>query len=204
MKRFFSKLLISSILLLTLWFAGFIAFLYQVPFTPANNVVVADAVIVLTGGRGRVDLGLKRLSTQKATRLFISGVNADASPQEILNEARKRIANEVKPPEGAKVEIGYEATSTIGNAEEVAKWIGKNHIASIRLVTANYHMPRSLLEFRAQLPDLQILPDPVIPEGFSRSQWWKSRYAASMLMIEYHKTIASYLRHKVIAWDKSV
>ncbi len=43
---------------------------------------------------------------------------------------------------------------------------------SLRLVTANYHMPRSLLEFARAMPDIEIVPHPVFPEISRGPHWW--------------------------------
>lgn len=40
----------------------------------------------------------------------------------------------------------------------------KNNIRSIRLVTSNYHMPRSMAEFRANNREVTILAHPVYSE----------------------------------------
>ena len=60
----------------------------------------------------------------------------------------------------------YAATSTMGNAIETADWIKKSGFNSIILVTANYHMPRSLMLFRHIMPEIRIIPHPVFPIQF--------------------------------------
>ena len=46
--------------------------------------------------------------------------------------------------------------NTNGNAIEAKQWIEQNGIKTITLVTANYHMPRSLLEFKKALPNTYL------------------------------------------------
>ena len=53
----------------------------------------------------------------------------------------------------------------MGNAEETAAWMAEGDRTSLRLVTAAYHMPRSLALFRRLMPDTKILPHPVFPES---------------------------------------
>ena len=55
----------------------------------------------------------------------------------------------------------------------------------ILLVTARYHMPRSLTEFRDVMPGVTVVPYQVDPE-ISRS-WWKS---LRVLHSEYAKYLA--------------
>lgn len=204
MTRIIRRLLISSLILISLWFAGLIWFLQTVPSSANDSDTQVDAAIVLTGGQGRVDLGLKRLAEGKAKKLFISGVNNHATPQHIIEPALKRASEDLALPKAAPIELGYNATSTIGNAAEVVEWVENERVTSIRLITANYHMPRSLLEFKETLPlHITILPDPVFPSGFHKADWWKGGESSHLLLSEYHKLIASYLRHRVIAWHKS-
>jgi len=40
----------------------------------------------------------------------------------------------------SRIDLGYEAKNTRGNAVEVAKWVRDHQYKSIRLVTANYHI----------------------------------------------------------------
>src|SRR3546814_4570320 len=62
------------------------------------------------------------------------------------------------------VDLGFEAADTAGNALETAGWLNAHGYKSIRLVTANYHMPRSLVEFSRRLPGITIVPPPVLPD----------------------------------------
>jgi len=70
----------------------------------------------------------------------------------------------------------------------------EHHYTSLRLVTANYHMRRSLLEFSALMPDFTIIPEPVLPGNFQREQWWRHPASRALVLSEYHKYIATWLR----------
>ena len=58
-----------------------------------------------------------------------------------------------------------------------------------RLVTANYHMPRSLQEFRAVMPNLTIVPHPVFPAHIRLNDWWRWPGTAILLAGEYNKLL---------------
>ena len=60
----------------------------------------------------------------------------------------------------------------------------KERFTSLRLVTANYHMPRSLLEFRRAMPALHIVPHPVFPDNFKRDDWWHWRGTFTLVEVE--------------------
>ena len=59
--------------------------------------------------------------------------------------------------------LGYGADDTAGNARETAEWMAREKLASLILVTSNFHMPRALLEFHAAMPDVDIIPRATAP-----------------------------------------
>lgn len=139
-----------------LWFAGFIAFvIMQAP--PAPEGVQTDGVAVLTGGPGRLKRGVQVMQAGLAQRMLISGVDPSVRPPELAEQAGI-------PPRlmACCIDLGFSASSTRTNAEEVAQWVGQHRFHSIRLVTAGYHMHRAREELAARLPaDIEIVPDGV-------------------------------------------
>jgi uncharacterized SAM-binding protein YcdF (DUF218 family) len=85
------------------------------------------------------------------------------------------------------INLGYTATSTAGNALESAVWIKKNNFKSIILVTANYHMPRSLMLFKKIMPTIKLIAHPVFPARFEPKKWWARPRTASLIISEYIK-----------------
>lgn len=197
MKLFFGRLLFTTLVFAGLWLAGLVAFVQVIPSHHNPESAPTDAVIVLTGGPGRIDTGIRRLAEGKAQVLFISGVGAHASEDEILNlKDRRRFPN-------MQIELGHEATSTIGNAVETTQWVVNRGVQSIRLVTAAYHMPRSILEFKQVMPaDIAIIADPMFPEGFRKDHWWKPGFSQTIIISEYHKIILAALRHQLLKFEK--
>ena len=72
----------------------------------------------------------------------------------------------------------------------------KNNISSIRLVTSNYHIPRSLEEFYAQNQNLQIVVHPVYSENISK-KWWKSWGSFLLIASEYNKFLYVWLSRRL-------
>lgn len=163
-----------------MWFAASV-----VSAKPYDQTQTADAIIVLTGGDKRVNTGLDLLEADKAKFLFISGVNEQVKPVELV-ALWSGDHDKVLP----KITLGYAADSTAGNASESKEWIQKNNIRSIRLVTANYHMARSILMFRKAVPDIVIYRHPVEPDGFVpwKEQFWPLTFS------EYNKLLATWFR----------
>lgn len=167
--------------MLLCWVGGFIAFINNLP--NSISAIKTDAVIVLTGGSSRVAEGFKILEQKLANILFISGVGQDVKVNELLTL--------YKQDPTSKVEIGKKALNTTGNALEAKDWIDKNNIRSIRLVTSNYHLPRSLLEFHKTMPNLTIIPHPVVPPIMQKSYWWLNPKLDIMLFNEYNHYLIS-------------
>jgi uncharacterized SAM-binding protein YcdF (DUF218 family) len=148
-----------------------------------------DAIVVLTGGSNRIEEGLDLMSQHKCQNLFISGVNRDVSRHDILG----RIQKNGNVPQ-CDLELGYTARNTHENAQEVLAWMKKKEFHSMVLVTAHYHMPRSLLEFKAIAPDMIIYPYAVQPD-MNHKTYLESALSRSWLVLkEYHKYMAAWLR----------
>jgi uncharacterized SAM-binding protein YcdF (DUF218 family) len=141
-----------------LWLAGFGWFLVAGGLAgrlPAH----ADGIVALTGGAGRLELGLKLLEQGRADRLLISGVGKDATFAELV-----RLAG-ADPSLAPRVTLGRAARSTRGNAAETADWVRTWAISSLLVVTSFYHMPRAMAEMRRALPGVALYPVPVTPPG---------------------------------------
>ncbi len=181
------KLIILVLLLVAIWFGGFVAFAYRINHYIADKKTHTEAVIALTGGRYRIAEAVNLLNQGKADKLFISGVSKNSSLDEIKKRQNLEIENE------NNVSLGHQAKDTFGNAKETIAWLKKNKINSIRLVTSNYHLERSLIEFRAQAPRLEIIGHPVYSDKVKK-KWWKSWHTFSLIFAEYNKFLCVYIR----------
>jgi uncharacterized SAM-binding protein YcdF (DUF218 family) len=172
------------------WSIGFLAFVSAIPELVEDPKGETDAIVVLTGGTGRLEEGITLLSEKRAKKLFVSGVYQGVDVQQLLDISRKA-------PEELTccIALGYAANSTLGNAIETADWLADERFKSIRLVTANYHMPRSLAEFRHVMPNVRIVPHAVFPPQFKRDDWWQWPGTAQLILIEYLKYLAATVRH---------
>lgn len=176
-------------LLLVAWLGGFLWFAGSLPTQPEQPDKRTDAIVVLTGGSGRLREGLELLSEQKAEKLFVSGVYRGVEVQELL------IISQQSPEElECCVILGYEADDTRGNAIETADWMREQGFTSLRLVTAIYHMPRSLLEFRRIMPDIEIIAHPAVSKNFKQDDWWMWPGSSGLLATEYSKYLVARLR----------
>lgn len=182
-------LLAAAGVALLLWAAGFLVFVYSIPRPAAAQGTRTDAIVVLTGGSQRLETALQLLADGRARELFVSGVHRDVDVAEILRNAGRDPGRL-----DCCIALDHNADDTIGNARETANWLAGREIASIRLVTAAYHMPRSLLEFEAALPGLTIVPHPVFPPHVKRARWYAYPGTAALFASEYSKYLAARAR----------
>jgi uncharacterized SAM-binding protein YcdF (DUF218 family) len=185
------------IILFGIWVSGLAAFVHHMPTSTTTDDTSTDAIIVLTGGSGRVAHGFELLARDKAHTLFISGVGKDTTLDDLLNKYGNESVREKVINNAAHIILDYRAMSTHTNAYEAARFIRTQSLKSVRLVTANYHMPRSLIEFRSAVPDVQIIPDPVIPKTFHRGYWWKDDASRHLVLSEFHKYWAAWFRTRL-------
>lgn len=175
-------------LLALVWLAGFVRFAVTLP-TPGDDTTQTDAIVVLTGGSGRLATGFDLLGARRATKLFVSGVSPNINPMELA-----ALADAPTDQVECCVMIGYEAANTVGNAVETAAWMRQQGYQSLRLVTADYHMRRSLLEFHRTMPTLTIVPHPVLPTTVDSRLWWRDPDAGWLVASEYTKYVIAKAR----------
>lgn len=179
------KTSLSFLFVFCVWFLGLQWFTGQIP-TNKNELpeYSADVILVLTGGNGRLEYGLQLLAENKGKILFISGVGEKVTIADILHQAPDDARKKIKESD---IVLGHQAENTIGNAQEIKEWLQNTPYKKIILVTSNYHIPRSLLELSTALPNISITTAPVIAND------------NEILLSEYHKYIASKLRHLFVS-----
>ncbi len=182
--------------LLLLWALGWLWFAASVAtMNPQGENVRTDAIIVLTGGEKRVNTGMDLLADGKGEELFISGVNSKVKPEDLI-----KLWHGNPEKISCCITLGYSANDTASNATETQDWIKNKNVQSIRLVTSNYHMARSLLMFNKQMPDIVIYKHPVTPDDFEPwgRQFWKLTFS------EYNKWLATWLRFDLLDKNPSL
>ncbi len=182
-------LVFAALALLAFWFIGLLWFASVLPREVVEDGGRTDAIVVLTGGSARLSQGLDLLAEERAQKLFVSGVYRGVDITELF-----RVRQQSPDEFACCVSLGHEADDTRGNAVETAAWMRAQGFKSLRLVTANYHMPRSLLEFRHAMPEFEIVPHPVFPENFRHDEWWLWSRSASLVASEYSKYLIALLR----------
>lgn len=180
------KTLAALLIALMIWGLGLLAFTGRVDLsTPAPEPPVADGVVVLTGASNiRLEAATRLLEEGKGKRLLISGVNREATRADV-----QTVTKAVKPIYDCCVDLGFTAANTVGNAMETAEWARSKGYDSLIVVTADYHMPRSMLELRAAMPHVKLHAYPVKTD-LNAHRWWKTTSSARRMVVEYCKYLA--------------
>lgn len=163
---------------------SFVLFVSNLPLPPGQPPK-ADGIVALTGGDERLDTAVALLERGVGKRLLISGV-----AQETTKETVGKMA-EGGPRFACCADIGYAAEDTHGNAEEASEWAHAHHFASLVIVTSRYHMPRTMREFSAVMPDITLIAYPVNQSRIDLSGWWRHPKTVGLLHREYVKYLAS-------------
>jgi uncharacterized SAM-binding protein YcdF (DUF218 family) len=174
---------------------GFVWFLAQLQSDEAPPKNPADGIVVLTGGSSRVADAVDLLASGYGKRLLISGVHWSNSPGEISRSLRDN-----KSWLACCVDLDYSAIDTRSNATETRRWVHERGFRSLIVVTSNYHMPRAIVEFSHSMPDVLLIPFPVIGEKWRDEPWWASGAAARLLVTEYAKFLAAGVRVHIDDW----
>lgn len=181
------------VLLLVAWLTGFLLFVSKVPRDIQTDAHIVDAVVVLTGGSKRLEVGFELLRRGRASFMFISGVSKGVKLNDLF-----LIETGYEEKLLDRVEAGYGAKNTLGNARETARWVSRRGYRSLYLVTASYHMPRSLKEFSRQMSGIEIIPYPVFPDSVRLVRWWRWPGTTALLVEEYVKFLTSAFTHFVV------
>jgi uncharacterized SAM-binding protein YcdF (DUF218 family) len=181
-----------------IWAAGLFAFAARVQqSTPQAEPARADGIVALTGANSneRIAAAVELLTEHKGRRVLVSGVNREVSREQL------RIASgSVRRLYDCCVDLGFTAADTVGNARETAEWAKAMRYQSLIIVTADYHMPRAMLELRAVLrPPAVILQTYAVPTASLKTRhWWRSPGAARLMVVEYCKYLAILGREAVL------
>ncbi len=195
-SRILRRLVVLGFGIIMIWIAGLIRFADSIPRSVEETSGRVDAIIVLTGGSGRLEEGLDLLERDMAQRLFVSGVYQGIDVKTLFKMFQRN-------PIDLETRVGIgTATNTLGNAVETAIWISGMGFDSMRLVTASYHMPRSLLEFKHVLPNTKITAHPVFPAHVKVDEWWAWRGTAFLIAGEYNKFLFAWTRQQIESFFK--
>lgn len=175
-----------GIALLVIWCAGFVWFAFDAAHMRQLPPFETDGIVVLTGGKGRIDAALNLLRTHRGHYLLISGVNQETSLKELQAILGMDLPSDIR----SHIVLGHQAQTTVGNANETANWVQANDLHNLIVVTAGYHIRRAMIEMRATLPETTLYPyiahSPIMDHPLNP-------HSLHLLFKEYNKCIAAYM-----------
>jgi uncharacterized SAM-binding protein YcdF (DUF218 family) len=167
-------------------------FILTLPKPASGDVSITDGIVVATGGQARIEEGLRLLSEGRASQMLVTGVGKGISHTSLkrtlhLTTAQIRVLE-------CCVDLDAAARDTIGNARSAALWADANALKSLRLVTANYHLPRAQNEFQRAFPETSLHVFAVLPPDLKLDTWYRHWPSAKLLVREYGKYLVSLIR----------
>ena len=167
-------------------------FILTLPKPASGDVSITDGIVVATGGQARIEEGLRLLSEGRASRMLVTGVGKGISHTSLKRTLRLTTA-QIRVLECC-VDLDAAARDTIGNARSAALWADANALKSLRLVTANYHLPRAQNEFQRAFPETSLHVFAVLPPDLKLDTWYRHWPSAKLLVREYGKYLISLIR----------
>lgn len=189
----------AFVVLVLIWTSGLFAFASRIEqSTPAPDPTPADGIVVLTGAgaQERISAAVDLLAENDGKRVLVSGVNRGLTREDVRN-----VTGAVKRLYDCCVDLGFNALDTVGNARETAEWAKAMRFSSLIVVTADYHMPRAMLELGAVLKPqgVRLQAYPVATSALNARRWWRSPSQARLLVVEYSKYLAILGRELVLS-----
>ena len=180
--------LVAAFLTYPYWFAALGGYLVQ-----SESPVTADTAVVLAGDftGNRIVTAAKLVKEGFAPHVLVSG------PAGLYGmfECDLEIPYAVRQgyPATYFVRFPNDSKSTASEAAAIIPQLRKLHVHRIDLVTSTFHTRRSGRIFRSLAPDIEThvvaAPDPY----FTPDAWWKNREGRKVFLLEWAKTVASWL-----------
>jgi uncharacterized SAM-binding protein YcdF (DUF218 family) len=157
----------------------------------------AQGIVALTGANSneRLAAAMGLLEDGYGRRVLVSGVDPIASRADI-----RRVSRAVRRLYDCCVDLGFTAADTVGNARETAAWAGAMRYRKLIIVTADYHLPRAMLELNAVLRGTGVTAQTyaVATPSLKARDWWRNPAAVRLMVIEYCKYLAILAREAVL------
>lgn len=170
------------------WLGGFFWFVQDLERIEPKDLRKTDALVVLTGGKNRIADGFNLLGKGLADYMLISGVRSGTKLEELVpKELRDQDFSQ-------RVFLDYESRTTRENAANSLRWLKDRNLKSMRLITANYHMRRSLLEFKNLKSPIEIHRHPLEMKDVQEKQWLEDENLLWLYVKEYSKYLGAMTR----------
>lgn len=169
--------------------SGFFWFISNIPPREVQLDRDADGIVVLTGAAARIPDGIELLAAGRGKRLLITGVHRATRAREIA-----RLTPLYSNYFSCCIDLDRSALNTFGNALEAKRWAHEHDFKSLIVVTSNWHIQRAMVELEYQLPDVTLIPYPVVSNRMKSESWWSTGDNARLIIAEYLKYLLALAR----------
>ena len=149
------RIALNSLMGVAAFFIGYFVFLLIILMTAKSEQTrvseglyqkSADAIVVLTGDKGRIKRALALTTKWPEARVIISGVYGTNTLKTIVTG---QVGAEELLKSPVQVEIDYEALDTLGNVRETLEHldVSNTEIKRVLVVTSDYHVMRVRMIF---------------------------------------------------------
>ncbi len=177
--RLLRNLCITVVVLAMVVGALFLAFTINT-FATTRTVKPVDAIVVLAGGKGRIQEGVRLYRQGVAPQLFLIGVDPSVRRDELYRQKGN-------DPGADGVILEQQSRNTLENAFYGRTLLTQRKTRSILLITSRYHLRRAELLFKKALPaDVVIHAYPVDSANF-KNEWWNHIGSTRLLWGEFYK-----------------
>ena len=172
-----------SLLIILFLIYGFVIFLKKIHYNQVSFNNLTDGIAVLTGGKGRINLGLELFNKNRNLRLIISGVDKKVSDKSIIPYNLKNKSS---------ITIDKISESTYENAKIINEWTSKYKLQNVTIITSYYHMPRSMMLIKSLTPTINFYAYPVEKKISNKISFRENILYYFFITEEYVKYLVSH------------
>ncbi|TNE39777.1 MAG: YdcF family protein [Alphaproteobacteria bacterium] len=190
---FYLKGIVTVIFIVgSFWTGAFLTFIDDIRMPALPAAAKAGGIVILTGTPARLTAGFELLNEGAGERLLVSGVNS-----KVTRETLRHAVGQTSEQMNCCVDLGRIARNTEGNAFETMLWARAHDFKSLLIVTSAYHMPRSLVELKRQMPDIKLIAYPVANDTLEPESWWQKPHSLVTVAGEFNKYVFSLVRARL-------
>ncbi|HLK18511.1 MAG TPA: YdcF family protein [Bryobacteraceae bacterium] len=153
----------------------------------------ADMVVVLAGDA----TGNRIFTAGNLVRQGFAPVALISGPAGVYGHYESDLAIEMAAKQGYPasyfVAFHNDSKSTASESEAIVSELRRRNVHSIDLVTSNYHTRRAGRTFRNLAPGIAVHVVAAPDQYFTANAWWKEREGRKTFLIEWMKTVASWI-----------
>ncbi len=153
----------------------------------------ADVVVVLAGdySGNRIRKAAELVQEGYAPKVLVSGPSGLYGEYEC--DAAIRFITRQGYPASRFIRFPNDTRSTREEAQAVAAKLRELGLVRVDIVTSDYHTRRARSDYREEAPGIEFSMVAAPTADFTPDGWWKNREGRKTFLIEWLKTVASWM-----------